>query len=79
MDNWMLKVDAQILAALDEGPRKFAELHGRAMAEAKNSPTNGSFGDVYKTYRAVDRRLQSLRKRGLIEYWHARWHLVVKP
>jgi hypothetical protein len=63
-------LDAAIISALGERPRGFTELY------------SGDVGDIAEAtcrndgYRAIDRRLQTLRKRGLIRYAGCCWHLV---
>jgi hypothetical protein len=69
-------LDDAILAELRNGPREFSSI---------NWQMNYHAGEVSRLYlnrrdsqgfRITDSRLQSLRKRGLIESKRGRWHIV---
>ena len=55
------QLDADILKAMGEGERHFHRI-------------NASVGGIH-TFRKVDRRLQALRKRGLIAFNKKEWSL----
>ncbi|WP_342705200.1 hypothetical protein OHZ10_29420 [Burkholderia arboris] len=71
------KLDALILAAIDETPKKFAEINTGAVrlesdriGREETPPT--AFGDVVG-WRIVDRRLQAVRKAGKIRSTSKGW------
>lgn len=62
-------LDADILKAIEAGARTFAAIQGHART---------SIGTT-RAFRDIDRRLQALRKRGLIEWSRAGgWQFVEK-
>ncbi len=66
------KLDAKIIATIqDLTACRFATIMAHAVAEAAEHSMDEAF-------RVVDRRLQSLRKRGLIEFTGIRWRMVQK-
>jgi hypothetical protein len=66
MSNKYEAVDAEIISCIRSGRRTFSEM-GTAKATAE---------PMGEGWRIVDRRLQSLRKRGLIEYVSGSWREV---
>jgi hypothetical protein len=65
------ELDNAILAYVDEAGHRFASINS---AVEKLAAPLGK-GD-HDTYRVVDRRLQSLRKRGLIRFGTTKWFRV---
>lgn len=61
-------LDGAILAAIDSGKRKFYIINA---AVEKLSAPHAKDGEYF---RVVDRRLQALRKSGLIRYAGGEWH-----
>ena len=55
--------DAKLLARIKESPATFSSLSTHMDAEAQEIATY-----KYDAFRVTDRRLQAMRKRGLIEY-----------
>ncbi|MPV69424.1 hypothetical protein [Burkholderia sp. BE17] len=71
------KLDALILASIDETPKKFAALNTGAVREeserlAREECRPTTFGDVVG-WRIVDRRLQAVRKTGKIRSTTKGW------
>ncbi|AIO47107.1 hypothetical protein DM44_3129 [Burkholderia cepacia] len=71
------KLDALIVASIDEAPKKFAAVNTGAvraeserLAREESRPT--TFGEVV-TWRIVDRRLQAVRKTGKIRSTSKGW------
>lgn len=71
------KLDALILASIDETPRKFASINigavrdeSERLAREECRPT--TFGEVV-AWRIVDRRLQAVRKTGKIRSTSKGW------
>ncbi|MGN8184540.1 hypothetical protein PPH94_008345 [Burkholderia cepacia] len=71
------KLDALILASIDDTPKKFAAVNTGAVREeserlAREECRPTTFGDVV-SWRIVDRRLQSVRKTGKIRSTSKGW------
>lgn len=63
------ELDKAILASIERGNRQFYLIH--ASVEKLTEPHA-----LKHHFRVTDRRLQALRKRGLIEYGHGEWSLT---
>lgn len=61
-------LDAEILDAIDKGVRTFTAIHNRVEALTKPHSLRNHF-------RVTDRRLQALRKRGLVRFRDKEWHI----
>ncbi|MBJ9731104.1 MULTISPECIES: hypothetical protein [Burkholderia] len=71
------KLDALILASIDEFPKKFAAVNTGAVREeserlAREECRPNTFGEVVG-WRIVDRRLQAVRKTGTIRSTSKGW------
>ncbi|MBR8344178.1 hypothetical protein [Burkholderia ambifaria] len=71
------KLDALILASIDETPKKFAAVNTGAVREeserlARDECRPATFGEVVG-WRIVDRRLQAVRKTGEIRSTSKGW------
>ncbi|RRA01873.1 hypothetical protein [Burkholderia cepacia] len=71
------KLDALILASIDDTPKKFAAVNTGAVREeserlAREECRPTTFGDVV-SWRIVDRRLQAVRKTGKIRSTSKGW------
>ncbi|HEM7888519.1 TPA: hypothetical protein U2Q27_000701 [Burkholderia cepacia] len=71
------KLDALILASIDDTPKKFAAVNTGAVREeserlAREECRPTTFGDVV-SWRIVDRRLQAVRKTGKIQSTSKGW------
>lgn len=71
------KLDALILASIDESPKKFAAVNAGAVREeserlAREECRPTTFGEVVG-WRIVDRRLQAVRKTGKIRSTSKGW------
>lgn len=71
------KLDALILASIDDTPKKFATVNTGAVREeserlAREECRPTTFGDVV-SWRIVDRRLQAVRKTGKIQSTSKGW------
>ncbi|MDR8105595.1 hypothetical protein KPB04_28065 [Burkholderia cenocepacia] len=71
------KLDALILASIDESPKKFAAVNTGAVREeserlAREECRPTTFGEVV-VWRIVDRRLQAVRKTGKIRSTSKGW------
>lgn len=71
------KLDALILASIDESPKKFAAVNTGAVREeserlAREECRPTTFGEVV-AWRIVDRRLQAVRKTGKIRSTSKGW------
>ncbi|KVV49689.1 hypothetical protein WK90_01755 [Burkholderia cepacia] len=71
------KLDALILASIDDTPKKFAAINTSAVREeserlAREECRPTTFGDVV-SWRIVDRRLQAVRKTGKIRSTSKGW------
>ncbi|MCA8160606.1 hypothetical protein [Burkholderia cepacia] len=71
------KLDALILASIDDTPKKFAAVNTGAVREeserlAREECRPTTFGDVV-SWRIVDRRLQAVRKTGKIRSTTKGW------
>ena len=71
------KLDALILASIDDNPKKFVAINTGAVREeserlAREECRPTTFGDVV-SWRIVDRRLQSVRKTGKIRSTSKGW------
>jgi hypothetical protein len=68
------EMDREIVTAIKAGRTRYCELQGGAIWELANAV--GPKDRYWRTVdvgRVVDRRLQALRKRGVIHYQDARW------
>lgn len=63
-------LDSAIVAAIKRGKTKFYIIS--AVVEPLALPHSKGPHDAF---RAVDRRLQALSKRGLIQYWRGNWRI----
>lgn len=69
------KLDETIVSCIRNGADTIGALMGNKKVDAAYALSPAPPGRLYRT---LDRRLQSLRKRGLIEYVNGRWHIKVE-
>ena len=69
-------LDDAILTAIQSGKRDFTSIAYNDAIEALAKPHARRMTEVF---RVVDRRLQALRKRGLIEFREKEWHMPHPP
>lgn len=67
-------IDCAILSRIASGACTFTSINASVEHHAK--PHAGPRGD---TFRVVDRRLQSLRKRGIIHFDNTKWFITPLP
>jgi hypothetical protein len=65
-------LDAEIVKAIRDGRRTFSEIRYSDVYKAAEAVTKPGA----EPWRTIDRRLQSLRKRGIIKYNNGRWSAV---
>lgn len=63
------QLDNAILTAISGGKDAFYIINAAVDHLAKPHSLNGD------AFRVVDRRLQALRKRGLIQHWRGKWRM----
>jgi hypothetical protein len=70
MQNDYSDLDSHITEAISAGADTFCAIHTKARADGRFN----HYG--LRLYRAIDRRMQALRKRGVIEFNKKRWSLA---